>query len=103
MRKAMAPDAAGSGPTLGQRIRMNAAAVYARGSVRVKASFRERSWLVGETLFPFLAMSAFVLVYRGLPAPREYGGVGGLGGGVVASLKQRVLGKGGPVFLVRGP
>ncbi len=63
---------------------MNLAALVARASVRVRASFRERSWIIGETLFPFLAMSAFVLVYRGLKAPREYEGFVVLGGAMIA-------------------
>lgn len=67
-----------------ERIRMNLAAVSARAEVRVRATFRERSWVVGETLFPFLAMSAFVLVYRGLRAPREYEGFVVLGGAMIA-------------------
>jgi ABC-2 type transport system permease protein len=48
------------------------------------ASWRERSWIVGETIFPFLAMSAFVLVYRGLKAPRIYEAFVVLGGAMIA-------------------
>ena len=59
-------------------------AVAARAGVRVRATFRERSWMVGETIFPFLAMAAFVLVYRGLRAPREYEGFVVLGGAMTA-------------------
>jgi len=65
-------------------VNANLAAIYARASVRMKAAFRERSWVIGDTLFPFLAMSAFVLVYRGLRAPREYEGFVVLGGAMIA-------------------
>lgn len=68
----------------GSDLHLNLAALVARASVRVRASFRERSWIIGETLFPFLAMSAFVLVYRGLKAPREYEGFVVLGGAMIA-------------------
>jgi ABC-2 type transport system permease protein len=65
-------------------IRTNLGAVFARARVRVVASFRERSWLVGETAFPFLAMSAFVLAYRGLKAPPVYEAFVVLGGVMIA-------------------
>jgi ABC-2 type transport system permease protein len=57
---------------LAESLRVNAAAILARARVRVVASWRETSWVVGETVFPFLTMSAFVLVYRGLHAPKVY-------------------------------
>ncbi|TMQ57317.1 MAG: ABC transporter permease [Candidatus Eisenbacteria bacterium] len=80
------------------RLRMNAAAVFARASVRVRASFRESSWVVGETLFPFLAMSAFVLVYRGLRAPREYEGFVVLGGAMIAYWNNVIWGMASQFF-----
>ncbi len=64
--------------------RMNLAAVWARARVRVRASYREKSWIFGETVFPFLAMSAFVLVYRGLKAPPVYEAFVVLGGAMTA-------------------
>jgi ABC-2 type transport system permease protein len=72
--------------TLGWRenVRMNVGAVYARARVRVRASYREKSWIIGETIFPFLAMSAFVLVYRGLKAPPIYEAFVVLGGAMTA-------------------
>jgi len=87
--------------SLGARLRMNLRAVYARGSVRVKASFRERSWLLGETLFPFLAMSAFVFVYRGLKAPREYEGFVVLGGAMIAYWNNVIWGMASQFFWER--
>lgn len=61
-----------AGAELAESLRVNAAAILARARVRVVASWRETSWVVGETVFPFLTMSAFVLVYRGLHAPKVY-------------------------------
>ena len=63
---------------------MNLGAIWARAHVRIVASWRERSWIVGETVFPFLAMSAFILVYRGLHAPPIYEAFVVLGGAMIA-------------------
>jgi ABC-2 type transport system permease protein len=82
-------------------LEMNLAAVYARASVRVKASFRETSWVIGETVFPFLAMSAFVLVYRGLHAPREYEGFVVLGGAMIAYWNNVIWGMASQFFWER--
>ena len=71
-------------PTLGAVVRMNLGAVLARARVRVVASWRETSWVIGETVFPFLTMSAFVLVYRGLGAPPMYEAFVVLGGAMIA-------------------
>jgi ABC-2 type transport system permease protein len=65
-------------------LRMNLGAVTARANVRIFGSFRERSWIIGETLFPLLAMSTFVLVYRGLHAPRAFEAFAVLGGAMIA-------------------
>jgi len=70
--------------TLAETIRINFGAIWARARVRVVASWREKSWVVGETIFPFLAMSAFVLVYRGLKAPPIYEAFVVLGGAMIA-------------------
>jgi len=69
---------------LADTLRMNFGAVTARASVRIVAAFRERSWLLGETVFPILAMATFVLVYRGLGAPRAFEGFAVLGGAMIA-------------------
>src|SRR5512147_2030093 len=63
---------------------MNLGAVTARASVRIVAAFRERSWLIGETVFPFVSMSTFVLVYRGLHAPPAFEAFAVLGGAMIA-------------------
>ncbi|MGH7681229.1 MAG: ABC transporter permease [Candidatus Eiseniibacteriota bacterium] len=70
--------------TLGEIVRMNLGAIGARARVRVVASWREKSWIIGETIFPILAMSAFVLVYRGLKAPPIYEAFVVLGGAMIA-------------------
>jgi ABC-2 type transport system permease protein len=70
--------------TLGAIVRMNLGAVLARARVRVVASWRETSWVIGETVFPFLTMAAFVLVYRGLKAPPMYEAFVVLGGAMIA-------------------
>jgi len=97
----MAPDPGVLDPGLRQKLGMNLAAVYARASVRVKASFRETSWVIGETIFPFLAMSAFVLVYRGLRAPREYEGFVVLGGAMIAYWNNVIWGMASQFFWER--
>ena len=65
-------------------LRMNGAAILARASVRMVAAFRERSWMIGDTVFPVLAMATFVLVYRGLGAPPAYEAFVVLGGAMIA-------------------
>lgn len=65
-------------------LQANLGAIGARARVRIVASWREKSWIVGETVFPFLAMSAFILVYRGLHAPRIYEAFVVLGGAMIA-------------------
>ena len=97
----MAAEGAAREDTLAARLRLNLSAVHARASVRVKASFRERSWLLGETLFPFLTMSAFVFVYRGLKAPREYEGFVVLGGAMIAYWNNVIWGMASQFFWER--
>ena len=48
------------------------------------ASRREPSWLFFEIFLPFLAVSAFVFVYRALEAPEEFIGFVVLGGAMTA-------------------
>lgn len=67
-----------------EALRMNVGAVTARASVRLFAAFREKSWLVGETIFPIIAMATFVLIYRGIGAPRAFEGFAVLGGAMIA-------------------
>ncbi len=59
-------------------------AVRGRAYPRIRAAFRDKSWLFFEMLLPFLATSAFVFVYRALEAPPEYAGFVVLGGAMTA-------------------
>jgi ABC-2 type transport system permease protein len=62
----------------------NLRAIRGRAYPRVRAMFRERSWIFFEILLPFLSTSAFVLVYRSLRAPEAYVGFVVLGGVMTA-------------------
>ncbi|NQU05908.1 MAG: ABC transporter permease [Calditrichaeota bacterium] len=54
--------------------------VVARAYVRVVGAQRELSWLIGDTVLPFLSVCAFVYVYKAMKAPPEYTGFVVLGG-----------------------
>ncbi len=56
----------------------------ARAYVRVIGAQRELSWIIGDTLMPFLSVAAYVYVYKAMGAPPEYTGFVVLGGIVVA-------------------
>ena len=62
----------------------NLRALAGRAYPRVRGMFREPSWLIFEILLPFLATSAYVLIYRALRAPEEYVGFVVLGGALSA-------------------
>ncbi len=62
----------------------NLRALVGRAYPRVRGMFREPSWLFFEIFLPFLATSAYVLVYRALGAPEEYVGFVVLGGALSA-------------------
>lgn len=68
----------------GRVIRTNLRAIVGRAYPRVIGLTREPSWVFFEILLPFLAVSAFVFVYRALEAPEEYIGFVVLGGAVTA-------------------
>ncbi len=68
----------------GRVIRMNLRAMFGRAYPRIIGLTREPSWIFFEILLPFLAVSAFVLVYRALDAPEEYVGFVVLGGAMTA-------------------
>ncbi|MBW3612968.1 MAG: ABC transporter permease [Chloroflexi bacterium] len=59
-------------------------AVAGRAYPRIIGLTREPSWLFFEILLPFLAVSAFVFVYRALGAPEEFVGFVVLGGAMTA-------------------
>ncbi|GIW19814.1 MAG: ABC transporter [Chloroflexota bacterium] len=67
-----------------QEILTELRAIRGRAYPRVRALFREKSWLLFEILLPFLSTSAFVFVYRALAAPPEYIGFVVLGGAMTA-------------------
>ena len=54
--------------------------VVARAYVRVIGAQREMSWIIGDTLLPFLMVCAYIYVYRAMKAPPEYTGFVILGG-----------------------
>src|SRR4029077_4303287 len=48
--------------------------------VRVIGSIREPAWIVSDAILPALGICAFVLLYRGLGAPKTYETLAVLGG-----------------------
>ena len=68
----------------GQVVRTNLRAVVGRAYPRIIGLTREPSWIFFEILLPFLAVSAFVFVYRALEAPEEYIGFVVVGGAMTA-------------------
>jgi ABC-2 type transport system permease protein len=68
----------------GRVVRANLRAVIGRAYPRVIGLTREPSWIFFEILLPFLAVSAFVFVYRTLDAPEEFIGFVVLGGAMTA-------------------
>jgi len=68
----------------GRVVRSNLRAVIGRAYPRVIGLTREPSWIFFEILLPFLAVSAFVFVYRALEAPEEFIGFVVLGGAMTA-------------------
>ena len=68
----------------GRLIRTNLRAIVGRAYPRIVGLAREPSWLFFEIFLPFLAVSAFVFVYRALEAPEEFVGFVVLGGAMTA-------------------
>ncbi len=68
----------------GRVLRTNLRAIVGRAYPRVIGLTREPSWLFFEIFLPFLAVSAFVFVYRALEAPEAYVGFVVLGGAMTA-------------------
>jgi ABC-2 type transport system permease protein len=68
----------------GRVIANNLRAIVGRAYPRVIGLTREPSWVFFEILLPFLAVTAFVLVYRALDAPEEYIGFVVIGGAMTA-------------------
>jgi ABC-2 type transport system permease protein len=70
--------------SFGRVVRSNLRAVLGRAFPRLISMGREPSWLFFEVALPFLAVTAFVLVYRALEAPEEYIGFVVIGGAMTA-------------------
>jgi ABC-2 type transport system permease protein len=68
----------------GRVIRANLRAMVGRAYPRIIGLTREPSWLFFEIFLPFLAVSAFVFVYRALGAPETFVGFVVLGGAMTA-------------------
>ena len=68
----------------GRVVRANLRAVIGRAYPRIIGLTREPSWVFFEILLPFLAVSAFVFVYRALDAPEEFVGFVVLGGAMTS-------------------
>jgi ABC-2 type transport system permease protein len=68
----------------GRVVRSNLRAVIGRAYPRVIGLTREPSWIFFEIFLPFLAVSAFVFVYRALEAPEAFIGFVVLGGAMTA-------------------
>ncbi len=68
----------------GRVLRANLRAIIGRAYPRVIGLTREPSWVFFEIALPFLAVSAFVFVYRALGAPEEFVGFVVLGGAMTA-------------------
>jgi ABC-2 type transport system permease protein len=68
----------------GRVLRTNLRAVFGRAYPRIIGLTREPSWVFFEILLPFLAVSAFVFVYRAMNAPEEYIGFVVVGGAMTA-------------------
>ena len=63
-----------------EQIRLFFGVMIARAYVRVIGAQRELSWLIGDTVLPFLTVCAYIYVYRAMKAPPEYTGFVALGG-----------------------
>ncbi len=68
----------------GRLVRVNLRAIVGRAYPRIIGLTREPSWIFFEILLPFLAVSAFVFVYRALEAPEHFIGFVVLGGAMTA-------------------
>ena len=68
----------------GRLIRVNLRSIVGRAYPRIVGLTREPSWIFFEILLPFLAVSAFVFVYRALGAPEEFIGFVVVGGAMTA-------------------
>lgn len=93
------PHRVGSRPeTFLQLARYFIKATIARSYVRVIGAQRELSWILGDTLLPFLSVAAYVLVYKAMGAPEEYTGFVILGGVLVTFWMHMIWSMGMQLF-----
>jgi len=59
---------------------LNLRATFGRMYVRIVGSIREPSWVVSDSVLPSLGMCSFVMLYRGLGAPRSFEALAVVGG-----------------------
>ncbi len=71
-------------------IRIFLKTIAARSYPRIVASFRNKTWVVTETLLPLIGTIAMIYVYRALQAPARYLGFVVLGG-VLLAFWQNVI------------
>src|SRR6202165_701176 len=64
--------------------------IVARSYPRIVASFRNKTWVITETLLPLIGTIAMIYVYRALHAPARYLGFVVLGG-VLLAFWQNVI------------
>ena len=67
-----------------ETVRLFTQAALARAYPRAAWMFRNRTWLIQETVLPILSVSAFALSYEAMGVPREYVGYVILGGAMSA-------------------
>lgn len=58
--------------------------ILARAYPRVIGQMREKTWILMETLLPFVATAGYVYVYRAMRAPEDYIGFAVVGGAMTA-------------------
>ncbi len=84
-----------------ESLRLFLIAAAARTWPRVAHLFRNRQWMIQETLLPLLSVSAMVYAYRFLNAPPEYAGVVILGQAMTAFWFSVLWGMGAQLYFER--
>src|SRR6202022_4057885 len=76
--------------------------IGARSYPRILASFRNKTWVITETLLPLIGTIAMIYVYRALHAPARYLGFVVLGGGLLAFWQNVICAMATQFFWDRG-
>ncbi len=93
------PHRIGSRPeTFLQLARYFIRATIARSYVRVIGAQRELSWILGDTILPFLSVASYIYVYKAMGAPEEYTGFVVLGGILVTFWMHMIWSMGMQLF-----